>query len=378
MKNNKHNNFIKSKAIGDLNELTAKALYVINDSRFKNADQKKIIKEYCIGSINNITYTEDEETIYNFYFDNILRNRDFEGEVTENDVRVIIQYFSLKKLKELNINAHFEVYRDTLYTLKFGLLSTSCCQSFKDGSSIINFRNSLFKKAIDEENSFNQEKLFSLLEIAYHEIIHAKQNDMIHKQHNSQIEDKQVLLWIKENMIDDYDPMYYMKNCEDMFIERDACTQSGFLAIDTFRKHFSCVSSIFLYEKEKELLEKYYEEKNMMNPIPLTNYPNQHKTIEEIDSYIDSIAIDYPVYVYEILGIQYNKNGERRNEKELSEEYYSKKSLIESTYQKGTKLYYDKINTLDELYNYLIWGAKEAEMYSRVGKINTKIKKRKY
>ncbi|MDD2203189.1 MAG: hypothetical protein PHT75_00590 [Bacilli bacterium] len=365
----------KNKSIG---EITSKVLGIINDNRFKSKDQRQFIREYCIGVIDDITYTDDEKTIYDFYFDKILRNRHFDGEITEDDIRVIIKYFSKKKIEELKIKASFETYKDVVYTLKFGLISLSSCKSFNDGSSVINFRNSIFKKAIDKENGFNQENLFDIIELSYHEIIHAFQNDMICKQRFSQIESKNVLLWIKENIIADYDPSYYMKNYNNTFVERDACMKSKLLTIDTLRNHFSCISSIFLYEKEKETLEEYYD---IHSKVDLS-FPASNKRMisyaEKTDLYIDAIAKKHPEYIYNSLSIQYDKNGERRNEGELSDEYYSKKALLKTTYEEYTKLYRDKLKELEELYNYLILSAKEKEMDVRTSQINAKLRRIKF
>jgi hypothetical protein len=368
----KYNNFSKSKGDINVGNVTSTLVATVDKGAYLDKD-KEAIRKYCQEAINTVTYTADEEKIYEYYMHNIMRNLHYDGGITPEDVSTIIQYLSLRKIKELDLRTHFEIVPDYLYTIKYGLTSISSCRSRRDGSSAIYLRKSLFKSVL-EKDYFDESKLFYLLETIYHEIVHAEQNDMVCQQ-CPDIQSKEVLLWLKETIIDDYDPKYYIKNYKNLYTERDANIRSRYMAIDTFNKHFHYFRQRFIDQMSRDAFDYRADTRYLRHLDPLKGYKAEGEAAYIIDGYIDHIAKKYPQAIGNQIAIQYNLDGTRRNSKELNDEYWFKKHLIQTTYSAGTPIYESKIKELQELYDYLIWGAKEQELITASHEEQPKTKK---
>jgi hypothetical protein len=377
MKVKRDNNFGCKDVISNLDDITKETLSLVSMGAYKDCDQD-FICDYCRHSINSIIYTEDEQKIYNFYMNKVFKSRYFDDQIDESDIRTTIQYLALKKIKDLNLTVHFEILPDYLYTLKYGLMRVSSCKNEKNGSSVIYLRNSLFNRPLTGKDYFDYQKYFDLLELVYHEIIHSYQNHLMCEQLASGIESKNVLMWIKENIIDDYDGPYYFKNYKNMYSKCEANVKSKFMTLDAINDHFSYFGLKFIKKEEQDALDYYYSTLDLQHLDPKMKYKKENLADYVIDSYIDEIALNYPNIIYEKLGIQYQRDGKRRSWNDLTSEYYTKKLSIQSTYKEGTKEYCDKMESLRDLYDYLIWSAKEKEAEAKHNQDEKIIKKIKH
>lgn len=355
----KYNNFCKNIKKDDVKDVYNDILFSIKKGAFKD-EEKERIRSFCRNNINNITYTESEQLIYEYYTNIILKNMHFDGCVDEDDVRVIVQYIALKKLKDMNIKACFRILPSSLYVIKYGLRSVSSCLSMPDGSSIIYLKDSSFKKTLESDKSFNKDGMFWLIDNICHEISHAHQNHIM--VNTKEIESKQVLLWIKENLIDSYDPLYYYVNYKNMHIERDADIEGHKMSIDCISKYFNYFGSKFIRQLEYNALDYIRDTKHLQHLSPKTSYKIGADAISIMDDYMDTIAIKHPSVIYQKLSIQYNLDGTRRSSKELCDEYWMKKAKLKKTCLTRT-VYDQKLEILNDLYDYLISSAKEKEIY---------------
>lgn len=352
-----YNNFCHQKIESniDLKASTAEALSVIERGAHL-ASEKNFISYYCKIFINKITYTEDEQLIYNFYIDNIIKKKHFNGELKEADIRLFTQYLSLKQIHDLNLRTHFEILPDYLYTLKYGIFSSCSCHSFKDGSSIIYLRDQMFRKILDRGHFLDPERLYTLFEHIYHELRHAKQTDIIHNELITGINSKEVLMWIKENIIDHYDPIYYYRNHNDMFRERDADIKAKFKAIDTIKEHFNYFDAEIIENFNKKALDYYQNTIELVHLDPQGGYRTSGEATEVIDSYFDRIVLKYPKYLPTALFIQYNPDGQKKNSSDIVAQYNNEIINFKED-SEALGVFYD-------LYDYLIRSANNYDLNS--------------
>lgn len=366
MEIDKYNNFCYNdmKANIELDGLKETALLLIAKNNL-NEEEENFIRKYCEQAIDNVTYTEDEQIIYNFYIKNIIQKLYYNNQVKELDIRVVFQYLMLQKVKDLNIDIHFKILPDDLYSLEFGEKSRKkslCCFTDKNESNpTIYIRNSLFSQVFEEKNYLSKGKLMTLFSFIYHEIRHAKQDDIIKQQLKTGIESKEVLIWIKELFLRNHDSNYYYNNYEHYHRECDADLESLFMTFDTLKEYFNYFGQAFIDKVYQKLIAYYNSTRKLHHLTPLENYKSSDDAIDVIDSYIDLIAPYNSEYIYKYLSIQYDSNGQRRSSTDLISEYDNKKQLLEKMHSNDSKLYISKLEALDDLYNYLILGAKEKE-----------------
>ncbi|MDD4298281.1 MAG: hypothetical protein PHS98_01430 [Bacilli bacterium] len=376
MSKTKYNNFCKHKPIDDMENSTDKVLSLIEKTELE-VHEKDYIGDYCRSCINNITYTEEDQTIYDFYIKNIIKYLNAEGKITKDDLRTVIQYLMLKKVKDLNLNACFRALHTCVFSFKYSPNCDSFFITKVDGQSVIYFRNTIFRGVVRKDNCLNVERLIKLLQLLYYEISKTYQNHMVAEQLASGIENKNVLFWIKENAVDNYYYGYYFRYFPRVSFQREATIKGNFMAMDTICEYFDYLDKDVISKFAEDIVDYYYI-CNIKHIDPETGYEELCEDVKTIDSHMDLIALDCPAAVYEMLNIQYQPDGQRKTSVELMGEYCEKKSLIDYEYEVGSEVYDNKMASLKELYDYLIGSAKRREIddcYQKLMKTNTGCRK---
>lgn len=364
---NKYNNFSN-----DIMSQTSELSQCVDKGAYSD-NEKVAIREYCHGAVDSITYTDDEKKVYEYYMSLIMQNLQFDGQVMPIDVTTIVKYLARKEIKEANYNAQFEIVPDYIYMVKYGKSKIKTCPDKNDGSTCIHMRKSLINSVL-QDGAIDQCKMLYLLESIYHEMSMIYQDNLINQQCHGDIQSKAVLFWLKEKIISRYDSCYCQKNYKNLYAERDANIQSKYRALDAASKYFRYFGLRFISDKRKDALDYLYDKEHLKHLDPATNYKVESDAEYVVDDYIKCIAKNYPQAVVNYLSIQYNDDGTMRSSKELDAEYWTKKRNLQTQYATDTTIYQYKLKQLQELYDYLIWKAKEEELLKTKVNNNQKTK----
>ena len=282
--------------------------------------------------LENGLYKERKELSYEKAISLIKQHFDDGLSIDEDTFKACLLSITKKELEKNNIDTDVIIY--------YG-------ESSRNAGSHLNKKNSIWiNKALilnflkSKENDYEKVKIFSTL---FHEIRHLKQMNEMKKGKINFL----TYNFIKEEIIEKFDPDFYDSNYYKMFIEEDA-RQFGIIDSMKFLKSLGIRDFDKIYEKYLKKLTNEVSNSNIVDDSK-KKAPFRDAAKIDISDYISNLIYAYPDIINEydgILKIEYEDDGTRKSLEQVLQEFYD----IDSKEEQDNKfsIYYGIIRNMYE------------------------------